>query len=207
MNNVFFDFDGTLLDSRMRLYQLFIDIVSAQKTFTFDEYWNLKRQGFGHKKILIENFNFSAVDVDRFTKIWMNKIEDEKYLALDYLYEDTMDILNYVKSKNYTVSLVTNRQNITSTHEQLNRLKIHSFFDNVLITEHKVDKIELINDSGFDLVKDDIIVGDCGHDIKVGNSLGIRSVGITHGFQSEKLLSKYNPNIIIINLLGLKKHI
>ena len=47
---IFFDLDGTLINSKMRLYSLFQELVSASN-LSFDEYWNLKK-----KKLIMLQF-------------------------------------------------------------------------------------------------------------------------------------------------------
>ena len=59
--NIFFDLDGTLIDSRLRLYKLFQDLVSSSN-LTFSDYWNLKRNKISHKKILTTKFAYSEKD-------------------------------------------------------------------------------------------------------------------------------------------------
>ena len=51
--NLFFDLDGTLLNSRKRLYTLFQDLIPESK-LSIDEYWDLKRDKIDHKTILME---------------------------------------------------------------------------------------------------------------------------------------------------------
>ena len=58
--NIFFDLDGTLLDSRKRLYKLFQDLV-LESNLTIDEYWELKRNKINHKTILIEKFGYTKI--------------------------------------------------------------------------------------------------------------------------------------------------
>jgi len=51
LRQVFFDLDGTLPDSRERLYRLFCELVPESR-LSFDKYWALKRRKQDHKTIL-----------------------------------------------------------------------------------------------------------------------------------------------------------
>jgi phosphoglycolate phosphatase len=73
--NIFFDLDGTIFDSKERLYRLFQELV-PQSNLTFEEYWSLKRNKIGHKTI-IANY-FKDIDFIQFEKKWMELIETKK---------------------------------------------------------------------------------------------------------------------------------
>lgn len=68
--NIVFDLDGTLLDSRRRLYVLFQRLVPGS-LLSFDEYWSLKRNGTGHETILLERFGIESVELDGFLSRWL----------------------------------------------------------------------------------------------------------------------------------------
>lgn len=40
-------------------------------------------------------------------------------------------------------------------------------------------------------------MGDTGHDILVGQKLGLRTAAVTNGFLSEESLTPYNPTILL----------
>ena len=52
---LFIDFDGTLVNSKERLYNLFQFLVPSSG-FSFDEYWARKKKGISHKVILLQEF-------------------------------------------------------------------------------------------------------------------------------------------------------
>ena len=63
--NLIFDLDGTLIDSRNRLYQLFQRLV-PESTLSFEEYWKLKRNKISNKDILIHRFCFKDNKIEQF---------------------------------------------------------------------------------------------------------------------------------------------
>ena len=58
MANLFFDFDGTIVDSKVRLYKLFCELCIDNK-FSFNDYWELKRESLTQAEILKKYFNYS----------------------------------------------------------------------------------------------------------------------------------------------------
>ncbi len=78
---VFFDLDGTLIDSKERLYKLFCDLV-VDNILTYDEYWSLKMNKISNLDILSEKFDYSAKKIDKFQCLWMSRIEQKNYLKI-----------------------------------------------------------------------------------------------------------------------------
>ena len=79
---IFFDLDGTLIDSKDRLYRLFQHLVPVSN-LTFEAYWDYKRNKIDHRKILETRHFFSEQDIVSFQKNWMDKIELPEWLAFD----------------------------------------------------------------------------------------------------------------------------
>lgn len=192
---IFFDFDGTLLDSRRRLYVLFKELV-PQSQLSFAEYWELKRNKINHEALL--QSMHPEVDFLAFEQIWLSNIEKKELLELDILFEYATATLEMLESSN-KLYLLTARQSKGNLEYQLENLGIRGFFEKVLPTEHKQSKEQLLREN-FDLSKEDIIVGDTGHDIMTGKNLGIKTIALTHGFMSRNMLATYSPDILLDKL-------
>jgi phosphoglycolate phosphatase-like HAD superfamily hydrolase len=175
---IIFDLDGTLIDSSERMYRLFQDLV-PESTFSKEEYWRLKRNKINHK------------------------IETEKYMLLDQNYPDTLEVLANLKHKGEYLCLLTARQSRTMLMQELERLKIDSYLDRVLTTEHKCTKVELFQSLSSINTQEDFAVSDMGIDILNAKQYGYHTVAITHGFMNEKNLSTYHPDRIIHELAEL----
>tara|TARA_B110001452_G_C15226378_1_gene425053 strand:+ start:1333 stop:1941 length:609 start_codon:yes stop_codon:yes gene_type:complete len=197
--NVFFDLDGTLIDSRLRLYQLFQDLVS-NSNLTFSDYWDLKRNKINHKKILTTNFAYTEKDLLLFEDKWMKKIENEKYLDLDTPFLDTTSFLNGLASS-HKLFVITARQFEKSALNQIIKLGWENIFSMVLVTKQKKDKYSLIKDN-VTLTPDDWIIGDSGIDIITGKLLKINTAAVLSGFLNKKQLSLYQPNVILNNVIN-----
>ena len=205
--NLFFDLDGTIIDSRERLYVLFQQLVE-ESSLTIDEYWNLKRNKIGHRKILKENFDYSDKQFVDFENIWMENIESPEMLALDKPFKNIDYFLNKLKS-NHNLYLVTSRQFKKGALSQLENLNLSQYFKEILVTEQKNEKAFLIKNC-CKITQNDCIIGDTGKDIQTGKILNIKTIAVTCGFLSHECLLSYNPDIIVnkvteINFDGIDK--
>ena len=191
--NIFFDLDGTLLDSSDRLYDLFCDLI-PQNNITKSEYWNLKRNKINHKNILLNEFNYSEEEFINFEQTWLAKIETEKYLLKDKLKINTDKILKNL-SKNNNLFIVSARQSKINAINELKRLNIINFFKEIFITENKYTKEELIKN--FYNIDKNIFIGDTGYDILTGKNLNMLTIAICDGFLSKEKLIEYKPDYLI----------
>ncbi len=192
---LFIDFDGTLVDSRERLYNLFQFLVPSSN-YTFDEYWERKKKGVSHKLILIQEFNYSEEKSQDFHSSWMNLIEKPEWIRFDKPYSDVTKKLIELKSAGNSLILVTARQFPDVLNEQLVKFDWTYLFDQVLVTKQSKTKVELIR-AAIDPEKNDWFIGDTGKDIETGKELGIKTAAVLTGFLSRTVLQKYNPDIII----------
>ena len=190
MRKIFFDLDGTLIDSKKRLYQLFQDLI-PESTLSFDEYWGLKSHKVNHQTILAEKF--PQYDFDTFNQKWLSLIETEKYLKLDTVYLNVKEVLTTL-GKEKELFVLTARQDKEMLYKQLSWLGLTPYFKEILATENKQTKTDILKQ--FSLTSDDILVGDTGHDIQTGKSVGLKTVAVSYGFLSEEVLKTYQPDTI-----------
>jgi phosphoglycolate phosphatase len=195
--NLFFDLDGTLIDARKRLYDLFQYLV-PESDLTIENYWILKRNKTNHQKILMDRFGYSEERFTTFEREWLDLIETKEYLEKDTVFDGISETLKRLKPYN-RLHLVSARQSIVMANRQLEILGLSVFFDDVLITEHKFLKEELILNH-FKVGMNDFIIGDTGHDIITGKNLGIKTIAVTYGFLSKEILLTYNPDYILDNI-------
>lgn len=192
--NIFFDFDGTLIDCRTRLYNLFVELV-PESNFTFDEYWEIKRKRIDQKKLLMGTFNYSEEDVKKFKIKWLNKVEEKERLKSDTPFQFSKIILEKLHLK-YNLFVVTNRQSKQLVIGQIKSYYWSSFFQKILVTEQLQTKEELIK-SNCQVSSEDYFIGDTGEDILTGKSLGIKTIAVASGFLNNEILKEYEPDIIL----------
>lgn len=198
---IIFDLDGTLIDSKERLYSLFQHLVPASD-LTFEAYWNYKRNKIDHRKILETRYLFSEQDIISFQKKWMDMIELPGWLAFDKAFKGVTAYLMELK-KQHDLYLVTARQFETSVLMQLTDFGWIGIFTKVLVTQQKTEKIDLINNA-IDINSSDWFVGDTGKDIETGNTLGMQTAAVLSGFLNKEKLVEYNPDLIINSVIDFK---
>lgn len=195
--NIFFDLDGTLLDSRKRLYTLFQDL-APESNLSIGEYWELKRNKIDHKTILTEKFGYSEDDFDHFERAWLDKIELFDYLRLDTPIHGLHDVLDALINNNNNLYIVTSRQNRENVFIQLENMGIYKYFTDVLVTEHKYKKTKLIRTLRYQ--DEDFLVGDTGYDVLTGKELNVNTIAVTYGFLKKEILETYKPSFVVDKL-------
>ena len=193
--NVIFDLDGTLIDSKFRLYKLFQDLV-PESNLSFSDYWDLKKDKISNEYILKNLLLYSNEKFNDFLNSWMILIETPKYLELDKNFEGNKSLIERDLC-DFNLYICTDRQFIDSTHIQLKNLGLFGLFKKVLVTEQKRKKADLIIDEIENLSHNDWIIGDTGRDIQVGHQLKINSCAVLSGFLGYKSLIEYSPTKII----------
>ena len=187
--NIFFDLDGTLVDSSERMYFLFCDLI-PECTFTKEEYWSYKRDKITHQDI-IKKF-FPKYNFGEFNIKWLSLIEKKKYLKFDKLYDFTIDLLESLKQNRY---LITARQSKENLLEELESLKIIKYFNEIYVTENKFTKEDLFRNMKLD--RNCILVTDTGKDIMMAKKVNLKTIGVTWGFMSKNKLIEYKPDFLI----------
>lgn len=192
--NLIFDLDGTLIDSRLRLYRLFQDIVPASK-LTYEGYWAFKQDEVSNEAILVKEFGFDAAAIERFVANWMKCIEAPEFLALDKNFPGMKKTLEVLR-KQAKLHVCTARQTRQPVLDQLERMGLLTYFDSIMVTEQSRGKEDLIATLPS-LGPQDWIIGDTGRDIQVGKFLEIKTCAVLSGFRNRKNLLHYNPDLIL----------
>lgn len=197
---IVFDLDGTLVDASDRLYRLFQDLV-PMSNLTKIEYWNVKRRGARHRDIL--QSSFPEIDITDFGNRWMSLIETEAYLDLDRAYDSVFEVIAELKKGNRIV-LLTARQSKPALLQELEKLGMTECFDDIYITEGNRSKekqlSKIISSCSSDLCNV-FFISDAIEDIRLGNRLGVKTVGATYGFTGSDIVRKSCPHAVVENPL------
>lgn len=203
MTSLFFDLDGTIVNSQVRQYKLFREMVN-DSDLTYDNYWNIKRKNIDQKSFLKKYYNYSDRECADFRKKWCDNIEDiNRILRYDYLVPG-IDILLRTLFKDYKVYLVTNRLNKENVNKELEYLNIKNIFSKIFVTEHNKKKADIIQANikyGFS----DIIIGDSVDDILTANILGLQSIIVCWGICDKNTIIKKYPDFIFETVDELRK--
>lgn len=195
MINIIFDLDGTLIDSKPRLYHLFQHLVPESK-LNHDDYWAFKQNKVSNEAILKNQFGYNEIETKHFVTNWMSYIEAPEFLAHDKSLPGVKETLDRL-SKQANLHICTARQFRQSAFDQLDRLGLLNYFEKVMVTGQNKSKDELIASSITGLSPKDWMIGDTGKDIQVGHALGIRTCGVLSGFLNENSLKQYGPDLIL----------
>ena len=199
---IFFDLDGTLIDSKLRLYKLFQELV-PKSNLTFIEYWNFKQNKINHAKILKEKFDFDESSIFKFKQDWMKLIEIDRFLKLDTPIDGVGKYLLTLKEKEIDLFVVTARQNKSKAVKQIEDFGLLGFFNQILVTENKKSKFDLIH-AVLQGSSNGWMIGDTGYDIQVGKKLFLNTAAVLTGFLNERVLLDYNPDLILDKITNFK---
>ncbi|MBC3258106.1 MULTISPECIES: HAD hydrolase-like protein [Pseudomonas] len=200
--NIIFDLDGTLIDSKPRLHQLFQHLVPESK-LSFSEYWELKFAGHSNETIVSDRFGFNARAVTEFRRDWMALIESPSFLERDVNFTGIHEALDELK-ESARLYVCTARQFVNPVHVQLEALNLLGYFDEVMVTEQRNTKEFLIAQKVSNLTSHDWVVGDTGKDVQVGMALGVNTCAVLTGFMTADALSRYSPKIILESVIEFK---
>lgn len=191
---IFFDLDGTLVDSTHRLYDLFAELI-PENYLTYEEYWRIKRIRINQHDLLCRYFNYSEAQIEQFRKDWMNNIEDPARLDTDTPLHGVSELLQRLSHKK-ELYLVTARQYPDRVNEQLHQFGWSGFFTGILDTQQQQSKASLIRSTLHPNITD-ILVGDSGEDMMCGKELGMKTIAVSSGILNPEVLLEYQPDAIL----------
>lgn len=193
-DRIFFDFDGTLIDSSRRLYALFTELV-PESTFSYEEYWRIKRNRTNQRDLLHNYFDYTDENICLFKQKWKEQIEEPTRLATDVPFEGVSDLLRKL-SRERELYLVTARQYPDRAKAQVHQFGWKALFTDIFFTLQQQSKASLIR-ATLPSNNADIFVGDTGEDILSGKELGMKTVAVSSGFLSAEVLTQYQPDQLL----------
>ena len=201
---IFFDLDGTLIDTSERQYRVYNDILGLLRLsnkLSKEEFWNLKRAG--KKTLTLLPDNAVKSHGAEFSKKWLEKVEEKEYLNYDKLYPKSVDVLSALECK-FDLLLVTLRRNKKNLLWELDNLCLTKYFKLVINGSPLLcnDKVSLIQGYTKSHAEEEngIIIGDSEMDVITGKKLGMLSIGITYGIRSRSFLRRLRPSFLIDSL-------
>jgi len=199
---IFFDLDGTLLNSSLRYHRIHKEICLLLQIEPMSEveYWSCKRKKLKEKEILQRcglGNKTSTLLLNRRKDI----LESENYLLLDKLHTGVALVLDQLKV-NYSLVIVTFRHKRDELLRQLRWLKIADFFDAILNCESKTSpryfaKSDVITSWLNGRPCEGWLFGDTETDLLAAKELGLKSVAIPFGIREGDLLNVCDPDYFI----------
>ena len=184
------------------MYSLFQELVPVSN-FSFDEYWDFKQNKINHATILRKKFNFDKNSIFNFNNDWLQLIETDRFLKLDTPIDGISEFLLKLKEKDMDLFVVTARQDKMKAIKQIEDFGWIGFFNEILVTEHKNSKFNLINNE-LKGSTNGWMIGDTGNDIQEGKKLFLKTAAVLTGFLNEKVLKSYSPDLILDNVTNFK---
>ncbi len=212
IKNIFFDLDGTLLDTSFDLAaaaNAALDKLNfGEKRYTPDEIKFI----VGHGQ---ESFMRSILPKEYYTEENVSLLIREyvyfyrKYIDKETVpYDGIVELVDKLAEKGVKVFCLTNKNHVSTL------LLLKKFFD--LNKFHKIQGLDetiipkpdptCLNEiiSEYSLDKSEcLMVGDTEYDIMVGDNAGIKTLGAAWGFKGRDFLMKYNPTFMAENPLGI----
>lgn len=199
IDNIFFDFNGTILDDLELTYELLLESLEKYNLpfASLEQYRNLfcfpvkkyyENVGFDFNKI---NFNELATDF-----INQYSIRQEKETRL---FENCKETLEKLKNKGFHLYILTATE-YNLLVKQLNHLGIYNYFDGLIAANNnlamgKIDYGKLyIKEHNIDLSKS-IMIGDTVHDYEVSKEIGMECLLFTKGHNTKENLSKIGKTV------------
>ncbi len=128
-------------------------------------------------------------------------IKEDYYLSNDCLQGGVIEVLKNFSSK-YQLVLVTLRRSATQLNKQLVNLELMDYFVDILSSGEDLNPRWMIK---YNLIREymgdkhdssHILISDTETDIKVGNKLGFKTIGVLNGIRTRELLIISNPDFI-----------
>lgn len=207
IKTVYLDLDGPVLDGRYRHYSCYSDILLqfGYNPMKLEHYWEMKRLRLDRTKQLAVS---GATDIyNQFFSLWIERIEEKKYLELDRLQPMVHETLTLWKSGNIRIILVTMRNKRDNLLWQLDNFALSPLFDDVIAVgshdscEGKSKAVQnLVNGSNNN---NELWIGDTEIDLKSARSLGIPICLLSCGLRDREYLNGLKPDFLVSDLASI----
>lgn len=210
LNNIIFDFDGTLIDTRSGLVKVFKKVVEELNSSQIDDQIIIKLIGSPLVQILTVLLKTeNKIILDRGINLFKKYYEEDGFND-NSIYPEIKGALELLKGQSFRLFVVSNKielfmNKILEQHD-LKKYFIYSLgTDGTDLQSKKTDKIKRLL-SNYKLKKEETaIVGDTENDIIAGKENSIYCIGVTWGYGSEDSLKSAEADIIFHNFLEFKQ--
>lgn len=202
--NIFFDFDGTLIDVSQKYYHAHCAAckIMRLRSCSFKKYWGAKRSKTPEHELV--NLDLHSTRLRDYENSRIRLLENNEFLEYDKLFPFTKKLLQSLKDR-HRLFLVTLRRDAGFLLREVNNFGIANFFTKILIHCPKsnalVAKMNLLKEIKFS--SDDLIVGDTEVDIEAGKQLNLITVAVESGIRKKSILKKYAPDYLFKNAFQL----
>lgn len=198
MQWIFFDFDGTLVDSFMFNVEIFNKLAKKYNYRTIDES-NIEFYRQMHSREFLKFFGLKWYHIwfiaPQYKKLFSENLDKLK------LYDGIADLVRIlVQSYKLGILSSNSKENIEYV---LSKNNILEYFEYIVGTKRLLTKKKALKKimKKLELQADQIIyVGDEYSDIEAANANGIKAIGVCWGFNNEQILIQSKPWYIAKNI-------
>lgn len=200
IKNIFFDFNGTILDDTDLCFDIEDEMIKEEGLTPVDKDFYLNNFCFPVKKYYqLVGFDISDENYNRISEKFF-----KKYLAREKeftsLHKGIIDLLKNLKKDGYRLYILTASEESILIN-QLKQLGIFEYFDGFSASNNiaALGKIEygkiFIKNNNIN-VNESLMIGDTLHDYEVAKELSLMPILFSQGHNSKKLLSTTDAKIV-----------
>ncbi len=202
MDSLFFDLDGTLIDSKLDLANSVNATLDHFKLKTLDNNIIYKFVGNGVKQLLVDCLIHNN-RMDIFDEFYVYFLEHYHRHLLDntVVYDGIFHVLNELSGE-YTMFIVTNKSEVFA-RKIVEKLGLSKYFKDVVGGDtyknkkpHPEPILKLQKKYALN-IKNSIVIGDSENDILMAKALDLKIAWVSYGFRDKDILKKYAIDYII----------
>jgi phosphoglycolate phosphatase-like HAD superfamily hydrolase len=121
------------------------------------------------------------------------------------LYGSVIQILDFLKKNNYKI-FVLSSDPIIRLSSEIKESGVELYLEKYYADVHKKEEVlpQIIKEYSLD-INDSFYVGDTSGDVDAGKYAGVKTIGISWGFQSKHKLAESKPDYLIDDIIELKQ--
>jgi len=201
IKNYIFDFDGTLVDTFPLIKKIIIDLLPEKYSPSFIKDSETLFHHLGLKPF-IQSLHVNPLSIPKF--VFNVNRQRESHINEVIFFKDIKKLLLPLKKQNKILGILTGNS-VSNTQNIIDQNGLN-YFDFVHSEKNLFGKApnlkKIINK--YQLKKSETVyIGDEIRDIEAAKKVGITSVAVTWGFNSEKLLKSANPDYIVTHPLDI----
>jgi phosphoglycolate phosphatase len=190
--NLIFDFDGTLCDnltSTVKIANKYFHLI-GMRLLTEEEYRSQGLKGVLKSRHIPLFLSILAAPIMHY--------EYERILPSLVLFPELIPILRQLGSK-HTLGILTNNSvaNVRHVLQKCQLADLFSFIYSEPFAFNKHSSLGKILTTHHLISKDTYYIGDALRDIEAAHKIGVKSIGVTWGHESDSILSSANPTKLI----------